>query len=621
MQGRAEKYNVGDMRPSQLLHTFGIGAVIDLPNLSVMVMGLDDWVPTNRDEIGEERLLVAVQQELGDQVKRLLAPPRPVVNGIDNPFDNTGLVGVPVAAFPRWMLCPSCRLLAPLDSGLFQFKHDAYRQDRARYVHANCSKAGAPPTVLPARFLIACERGHLDDFPWNFFVHGDLGACQGPLRLLEQGVSGEAADVYVHCDACKTSRPMSQAFGDEGKQSLPCCRGRHPHLRDFDEEPCPERTKAILLGASNSWFGITLTALSVPVAVDRLGQLVDAHWHILEKTASQQNIELLQQLGHLPQFNGYTANEVWQAAERKRNGGTTDTVPRSLKAPEWQVLTNPASASAMQDFQTREVAAPATYRDLIERVVLVERLREVSALVGFTRITSPNDFTEVGELPPELCAPLSRRSPQWIPASEVHGEGIFLQFSESWIASWLYKDEIRTHNTLFAQAHQRWRRERHLDPSIGYPGLRYVLLHSFSHALMRQFALECGYAMASIRERIYALPPTDEDGPMAGILLYTAAPDSEGTLGGLVSLGQPTELDRHITAALEQMRLCASDPLCAEHAPLMDDHVLHGAACHACLFAPETSCERGNRYLDRSLLVATLERSTLAFFDTVYASR
>src|SRR5207253_3192030 len=121
------------------------------------------------------------------------------------------------------------------------------------------------------------------------------------------------------------------------------------------------------------------------------------------------------------------------------------------------------------------------------------------------------------------------------------------------------------HDRLFNEAHRRWRQARRLDPNQGYPGLRYVLLHSFAHALIRQLALECGYSMASIRERIYALESTDDDGPMAGVLLYTAAADSEGTLGGLVSLGRPDELGRHIDAALEAMGLCASDPHCAEH--------------------------------------------------------
>ena len=168
---------------------------------------------------------------------------------------------------------------------------------------------------------------------------------------------------------------------------------------------------------------------------------------------------------------------------------------------------------------------------------------------------------------------------------------------------------------VFYEAHYRWRKARHIPmPEANYPGIRYVLLHTFANALMRQLTLECGYTAASIRERIYALSPESEGGPMAGILLYTAAPDSEGTLGGLVSLGKPEQLGWHIDGAIEQMQSCASDPLCSEHR-CREDRTLHEAACHACMFTPETSCERGNKYLDRAVLVRTVERDDLAFFN------
>jgi len=612
---RNEKYRVGEVRPSQLLHTFGVGAIIDLPHLSVMVMGLDDWSPAYATEIGEERLLFAVQQQLGPQVKSLRVPPiQP--EGSDNPFDGSAQIGVPVATFPRWMLCPHCRLLAPRDSDLFQLKRDPIRVDRTRYVHANCAKAGAPPTVLPARFLVACEHGHLDDFPWHYFVHQGASACTGAIRLLELGVSGEAADIMIKCDACEALRRMSEAFGEEGKQAMPACRGRNPHLRDFDEHGCDQQMKAILLGASNSWFGLTLTALSVPTAVDTLGQLIEANWLILEKVTSKEVLEAFRAIGQLQAFLTVGDDALWAAIERKRGGGAGEAAEaRSLKAPEWQVFTQPAGAPRLPDFQVSEVLPPPAYRHLLQRVVLVEKLREVSACIGFTRITSPGDFSESAELPEEHRVPLARKSPQWVPAAEVRGEGLFLQFDEEAIQAWLNQPAVRAFEQDVCKAHVHWRRVRRLpDPRAGFPGVRYMLLHSFAHALMRQVALECGYTVASIRERIYALAPTDDDGPMAGVLLYTAAPDSEGTLGGLVSLGAPHILGRHIAGALDAMRLCASDPLCAEHTPLTEPQTLHGAACHACLFAPETSCERGNKYLDRSLLVPTLDREGLNFF-------
>ena len=130
---------------------------------------------------------------------------------------------------------------------------------------------------------------------------------------------------------------------------------------------------------------------------------------------------------------------------------------------------------------------------------------------------------------------------------------------------------------------------------------------------MREIALECGYGSASIRERLYA---RREPEPMAGILLYTAAPDSEGTLGGLVGLGEAETLNRLLRQALAHGTVCASDPMCSEHLPSADEPVLHGAACHACVFAPETSCERANRYLDRTLVVDTFCQSGLGLTST-----
>ena len=188
--------------------------------------------------------------------------------------------------------------------------------------------------------------------------------------------------------------------------------------------------------------------------------------------------------------------------------------------------------------------------------------------------------------------------------------GIFLRFAEDRIAAWEHEASIRARGRVLETAHDKWRADRRLAPG-GFPGVRYVLLHTFAHALIREFALECGYSASGIAERIYA---RGGDQPMAGIMLYTSAPDSEGTLGGLVSLGRRDRLGGLIDQALEAARLCTSDPLCADHDP-RDRGDLFGSACHACLFASETSCERGNHYLDRALLVDTITGSRTGFLS------
>jgi hypothetical protein len=608
------KYRVGDIRPTQLLYTYGVGAMIDLPNIAAMVMGLDDWDTTHATAVGEDRLLRAVQGQLGAQVTQLLLPPIEPESAVPNPLSGHH-IGVPVAAFPQWFRCPYCDLLAPLASGLFELKPEPYRPENTRFVHINCRKPGAPPIVLPARFQIACSHGHLDDFPWVRFVHSGATNCNGPLRLKKVGTSDEAVDLLVDCDTCGAQKRMSDAFGDTALQDPVFeCRGRRPHLRDFEATGCTEHAETILLGASNSWFPITLSALSIPTQVDKLPRLIEERWLVLQHIKERSFVTPARAMGNLKGLEAYSDDDVWNATERHRTGSTTGDESADLKTPEWEIFVGADPARNNKDFLLRPVAAPRGFEALFEKVVMVERLREVRALTAFTRIESPGDFADASEIPAVQRAPLARGAPNWIPVSEVRGEGIFLQFNEEALRLWHRR--VRAREGEFRQAHESWRRVRRIPtPAAGFPGIRYAIIHSFSHALMRQLSIEAGYTAASIRERIYASDGSEDQPRMAGLLLYTAAPDSEGTLGGLVSLGEPLKLGRLITLALEQIKLCASDPLCAEHEPTADGIAsLHGAACHACLFAPETSCERGNKYLDRCLLIPALGSTVEPFF-------
>lgn len=612
---------VGDLSPSQLLYTYGIGAIIDLPHLSAIVSGLDDWPtdPAYVREIHEDRLLSVIKSLLGNQVQRLLSLPRALDETFKfNPFDQEARIGVPVSTFPQWMVCPACHTLAPLQSELFELKVDYYHPDRTHYEHINCQRANKP-TVLPARFLVCCENGHLDDFPWVEYVHNfDASKYDHTsLSLSEYGPSGEARDLYVKCNICGAERQLSQAFGKENREKMPICKGRRPHLHDYDPEGCEHHMRAILLGASNIWFPFVLNTISVPDTADMLDILVADNWGELEKVESVEELAILDKWGNLSIFANFPLVNLWNSILKKKASSlaSESNEPSNLFMPEWTAFSSPTSQYQTPDFRLRIVKSPSKYQDLLSQVVLAERLREVRALAGFTRIDSPGEMAEEEEDEIKTISPISRKSVTWIPAIEVHGEGIFIQFDETEILKWLSKPAIKNWENVFFQAHIEWRKNRMIEnPEANFPGLRYILLHSFSHALMRQIAMECGYTQASIRERIYSNNPGQPGVPMAGILLYTSAPDSEGTLGGLVSLGEPSSLERLIDAALESSRLCASDPTCAEHLPGYGASSVHAAACHSCLFSPETSCEKGNRYLDRSVLVATVNRNNLAFF-------
>lgn len=596
---------VGDVRPTQMLFVYGVGALVDLPNLSVMVMGLDDWIRPSCRPIAEARLLDAVRRRLGDQVDELLSPP---------PGDGAGssqgrLVGVPVAPFPRWLVCTACRELWPLRDRTYQLDVDPYRPEATRYSHVHCRrKWQKPPAAFPARFLFACPRGHLDDFPWVHFVHDGATACQGPFTLRELGPSGEAADVIVSCMRCDKRKSMAQAFGEAALDKLPRCRGRRAHLRDFEPDGCGSPARTLLLGASNAWFPACLSVLSIPTeTTGELDRLVDELWATkLEFVTSREVLAVFLKTPEYRPLTAFALDEVWAAVERRRAPPQDAAQVMDLKLPEWEAFTDPSGARQTPDFRLAEVAAPPDYTTWIERVVLVERLREVRALTGFSRIDAPGDLTGSPNDRANI-APLTRNRPKWVPAGEVRGEGIFIQLREAAVEAWLRQPAVEAREGALRRSHRAWNELRQVTPpDSGFPGMRFVLLHSLAHALIRQVSLECGYSAASIRERLYSRSASEPGGPMAGVLLYTAAPDSEGTLGGLVNLGRTAELGQHLRAALQQVSLCASDPLCAEHEPSSDGRALHGAACHACLLVSETSCERGNRYLDRAALIRTV---------------
>ncbi len=433
---------VGKIRPSQALFTYGIGALVDLPRISVIVSGLDDW-PTAQPEVRpiiEDRLLQAVRYTHPD-VTRLLAPPIDQSEGPVDPYEQAAKIGVPVAAFPRWMVCPECRLLAPLSSGLFELKPDLYYPERTAYRHTGCSKTrgSKAPEVVPARFMVACEKGHLDDFPWIDFIHSGA-PCSAPiLRLSELGPSGEARDIEVRCENCKARRRLAEAFGTNNRDKMPQCRGRWPHLREFDSDECEHKMRAIILGASNAWFPVVQSTIAIPVEGGKLSQLVVDNWAQLHAVTSQEVLQAFRAIGQLGgELNQYSNQEIWEAIEKKRRqdsgelGSNTEVL--DLRSPEWEVLASFNPALNSQDFRLRPVSPPADFRNHIQQVVLAERLREVRAMIGFTRIDAAGELTDPDWGMPAQMAPLARQPLTWVPANEVRGEGIFIQFKENRIS-------------------------------------------------------------------------------------------------------------------------------------------------------------------------------------------
>jgi hypothetical protein len=597
----------GKVRLSQIVMGYGPGAMVDLLDHAVVVGGLEFWHYDRHrgtQALNEPRLRDAV----ADQIRRLgrdLAfdnafrePPR------ENDREASRFVGVDVLEFPQWFVCqnPDCRALT---------RSRDLELKSGKYVHP-CSRTKSTECV-PVRFVSACSHGHLDEFPWVWFAHKDAAKCPSPLLRLREGATGDFSEVVVEC-ACGSSAKLSTAQVEAGN---PMCNGNRPWLGRDAAEPCDQRQRMLVRTASNSYFAQIISALSVPEHGRELENIVQAHWSFLKK-ATAANLPTIKEI-----------NDELQAALRPYDDATVlrvidavrsnQPIPREpLRTAEFkQFVAQPKETPGEQpgpedSFFARQLGPEHGLPSKIASVVLASRLRELRVQVGFTRL-EPITANLQGEYDLKVRTATLSQTEKWLPANEIKGEGVLLVLSEQAVAAWENSDVVQSRGRQLQQGYAEWASTVQDPPE--FPGVRFYLLHSLSHLLMSAISLECGYSASALRERIYCAP-FDADTPMAAILISTGTPGSEGTLGGLVAQGR--QLRTHLQRAYDLGILCSNDPLCGTHSPAEDpgERFLEGAACHGCLFVAECSCERFNRYLDRSLVVPTIGHpAELAFFS------
>ncbi|MBM4319749.1 MAG: DUF1998 domain-containing protein, partial [Deltaproteobacteria bacterium] len=476
--------------------------------------------------------------------------------------------------------------------------------------------------VVPVRFVQACPNGHINDIDWPRLVHGDGVTCGGQLWFDEQGTTGDLAELFVRCDGCQ-SKPVSlvrlQSTSEE-RSVLGDCRGDRPWLGPTAREACvsptgkPHRNKVLIRHASNAYFPIIERAISIPDHDERVRKAVDAVWDdFLSVAESASDIKRERKKQRVLQaLDGLSDEEVWAHCQRRQGGGSEQ--PKGLKEVELDTFLSVPNELGEDkpegDFYARRLPLAATRKgaiERVERVVLAHRLREVVAEIGFTRFESP-------ALPIDSEVDLGVRlaalalEPRWVPAIENRGEGVFLSLDAEKVQAWTKRSAVKQRAREFRDGVQSTSKAPISMERIEQIYMPYIMLHSLSHLLLTAIALECGYAAASIRERIYV-----RDGAY-GLLLYTGTPDAEGTLGGLVQVGR--RIARHLDTALELGSLCSNDPVCAQHKPNQahEGRIMQGAACHGCLLIAEPSCERRNELLDRSLVVPTVDLADAAFF-------
>lgn len=603
---------LGKSRRSHCIGNFGPGAIVEFrpgddegAAISAIVAGLEHWDSFARPpglknpQVAYERRL---QKFLGVDGFRL-PPIDPDADAKTKPY-NYDPKYLSAIRFPTWLQCPKCQILKPAS----KWQKGPIGNPTLRCQHCSDQDKDLFVFVVPARFVLACRHGHLQEFPWDKWVRHKPGCKSSSKFKLSQSDKAGLAGLILECSDCGATQAMEGAFGKETMEKLGVgCNGWRPWLEDAPNLPstCKEVPRAMQRGASNIYFPVVASALAIPPFTQEIQIRLDEHWIRFQNKPPEKWPAIIDALD-LEQELGLPATEIIQQVNDAMNALGASDIP-TIRWEEFAKLSAPLTGDHV-DFDVRHEPMPPTLEQFFDRLVRVVRLREVRALRGFTRIKPPSGELEADS--PTLAPLCLGPRKNWLPAIEVRGEGIFLRFKESAVLQWEADFPIMSQRAAEVDAAyaSAWH-ERHesVPPRTITP--RFLLVHSLAHALMRQLTLSCGYSSASLRERLFV----DEQRQMAALLIYTATADSDGSLGGLERQGRSDRMNEILPAALRAIQWCSNDPLCIQDVSNFTD-AQNRAACHACMMTPETSCEEFNVLLDRATLIGLPENGAAGFF-------
>ena len=624
------------VRASQAVLQYGVGAMVDFRDRTLMTAAPEYWsgsVSHIRDERLEKILHVDYFGKPGDKDDVKFAE------------------GISYVRFPEWYFCPSCRRFKPIGEWVTEYRAKSPKkaeEDPHMIQTMKCPKCFQELVV--ARIITACQEGHIDDFPWVKWVHcqnfgGPKEICSRPeLTITTSSSASEGLEgLTLKCLNCGAAVSLRGAF-DPGKfEELDKktdfrynfrCAGKHPWKHKTESCKSTEYPKVLQRGSSSVYFPVTESSLVIPPYSSIVTNKIDESAAYAEYKAviasylstpgiTAETIELLHNsqtqvyAQRIAQETAIPFDKVVGVLKRKNaapDDGEYSTASVKYRAEEYEAITGETVIEAEDygEFYREGVDISAYNLPFLKSISLIHKVREVQALVGFTRL-KPVDSTDAPGSQ-AVVVPVKEPDTKWYPAYDVRGEGIFIEFDSSSINNWKSENQFLAERVALLNDNYKksFIGENHPREITG----KFLLLHTISHLLIKQLSFECGYGIASLKERIYCSEAADGK-EMAGILIYTACGDSEGTLGGLVRQGRSDTFPSIFNKAIENARTCSNDPVCSLSQGQGRDS-LNLAACYSCTLIPETSCEEFNCFLDRGVVVGTFDNPNLGFFQGVY---
>lgn len=604
------KYSI---RRDGLISPWGVGAIVPFPHdESLMVAGLDFWF----DENHNFQDFIIVDERLSKRLGGIQFVEPPDYREYKQDVKHAEMK-IPAVRFPLWHYCPVCGNMEKVGpAGQKQRCSGEIRKANGKETYCSKNKTkGKTPLLVPERFIAVCKKGHIEDFPIMEWVHRKsekpiTSSCK--LVRSTGGSSASLSGIRYTC-TCGATATMSGAFGWDALSKIGyTCTGNRPWLGGEQNVECGEKLLVLQRGASNVWFADVMSSVYIPwlpkYKNEHTKECVERG--VKKFASSRTNGELdydsIKKFVLKNQFVDEDIDDEQAIAEiiaTLNNQGKEDSpqTDDEYRKQEFDVLTGTVGRPEDELYVKNYPISQYENLGFLKSISLVHKLRETRVFQGFKRIAPDGDSEP---------AQISVNKMPWLPAIKNSGEGIMFEFDQEKLLSWACKEKIIARTKIIEQ---NLKNSGKFKDEILNPA--YVLLHTFAHCLITALASESGYSNASIREKIYCSKFIDDKAPnMAGVLIYTASGDSEGSLGGLVRQGLPGRVENIIVRAISEAKWCAADPVCIQSTG-QGQYGCNLAACHNCALLPETSCENKNMYLDRGLLIGTLDDNTIGYFS------
>lgn len=580
-----EKISVGDIRKTQVITTFGVGSIVDFKDDTVIIASTDDWdYPPDSEEVERRKIFNENLSVITEAEYFLMPKTSHNTNNFSKGKNITSYV------FPEKLHCSRC-------GNIYDFRELNIKD---RHKCPQCKN-----NLNASRFIVVCTRGHMDDFPYDWWVHNGKPCPSGVksprIKMVNIYNRTDIDSLRLECTECKTTRSMVQVFSENALSEFRCtCK--HPHFKNpyaRVQYGCNDKMRARLRSASGVYFPITKAALLIPPWSRKDVSCIQKNYEIIKAVEEVDENKVIFAIRKLIQNDTVSDEEImrlWKDVKfsKEHNERRSEL---SVYEDEYAVLSKESNSNE-DKFSSYTSAIPERYHQFFKQLVVVDKLTVTQAFTGFTRITR-NESNRVA---------ISQYPKPWLPAVELTGEGIFIRFNNEKISQWRKENSSRYRRMKKAMEDSKFTLDTFSET--------YVMLHTFAHLFIREISNICGYSAASIREKIYSEISDKDEVKMCGVLIFVSSSDSDSSLGGLISIADNKDIfEKIMDSMLERASWCSGDPLCISSMKQGYKN-LNYAACHDCTLLPETSCERFNCFLDRASIVGLPDNPSLGFFNT-----